>query len=65
MKNEFTNIAMTMAMGMAVGFGLCIVGQKMINSHQQSTCKDKPDHTLVLTTGFIGDAYYCIHNRNL
>ena len=65
MKNEFTNIAVTMVMGMAFGFGLCIVGQKMINNLQRTTCKDRPDHTLVLITGFIGDAYYCIHNRNL
>lgn len=65
MKNEFTNIAVTMAMGMAVGFGLCIVGQKMLNNHQRTTCKDKPEHTLVLITSFIGDSYYCVHNRNL
>lgn len=65
MKNEFINIAVTMTMGMAVGFGFCIIGQKMINSHQQTTCKDKPEHTLVLSTGFIGDAYYCIPNRYL
>lgn len=65
MKNDFINIAVTMTMGMAVGFGLCIVGQKMINSHQQASCKDKPEHTLVLITSFIGDSYYCVHNRNL
>jgi uncharacterized membrane protein YgdD (TMEM256/DUF423 family) len=65
MRNDFSPIALAVMAGVAIGMFASLFGQKAINQHHLKTCGDKVNHTLVHTTGFLGDTYYCVHNKYL
>jgi len=64
-KNHMFDAVLAIVMGTGAGMLLSVFGQKLLNQHYIATCNDKPNHNLVLTTGFLGDTYYCIHNAYL
>ena len=49
--------------GAGLGFGLCFVGQRLMNEYYKDSCSKKPEHVLVLGHGFFGDTYYCTHRQ--
>lgn len=65
MRNDFSPIALAVSAGVAIGMLASVFGQKAINQHHLKTCRNKVNHTLVHTTGFLGDTYYCVHNKYL
>jgi uncharacterized membrane protein YgdD (TMEM256/DUF423 family) len=65
MRNDFSPIALAVSAGVAIGMLASVFAQKAINQHHLKTCRNKVNHTLVHTTAFLGDTYYCVHNKYL
>lgn len=49
--------------GIGAGMLLSVAGQKFLNGYYQATCKDRANHSLVYTHGFLGDTYYCVKSH--
>jgi hypothetical protein len=56
---------LAIVVGTGIGMLLAVGSQKLINQHHSKHCTQKPSHQLVMVTGFLGDTYYCIHQRDL
>ena len=64
-KHHMLDATLSIVMGTGIGLLLSVFGQKMLNKHYQTTCKNKTTHSLIYTQGFLGDTYYCINNKYL
>jgi len=62
-NNHFTHACLAMVLGVGSGILLSVAGQKMLNQHTIKTCPSKPGHQLVMISGFVGDAFYCMDKR--
>lgn len=65
MNDRLIDPVIAVVLGTGVGMLLSVFGQKLVNQHYLKTCHDRPNHNLILTRGFLGDTYYCIHNAYL
>jgi hypothetical protein len=61
----FAHSVVAIVMGTGIGMLLSVFGQKMLNTHYQRTCNDRPHHNLIYVQGFLGDQYYCIKTAEL
>jgi len=64
-KHYMLDAVLAITMGTGIGLLLSVFGQKALNQHYLRTCNQKPNHNLVMVTGFLGDTYYCLHNAHL
>lgn len=57
-----TTVHPCVALILGTGLGLLasVGAQKMLNSHYQATCHQRPEHNLIYIRGFLGDSYYCV-----
>jgi hypothetical protein len=63
--NTRLNAYLALTVGTGIGMLLAVGSQKLINQYYTKHCPQKADHQLVMITSFLGDAYYCIHKRDL
>lgn len=61
MNDRLIDPVIAVVLGTGVGMVLSVFGQKLLNQYHLKTCNDRPNHNLVMTQGFLGDTYYCIH----
>jgi hypothetical protein len=47
-------------LGIGMGLFTSVGAQKLLNSHYQATCHQRPEHNLIYIRGFLGDSYYCV-----
>jgi len=64
-KNHLFDSVLAIAMGTGIGLLLSVFGQKAVNQYYLKTCNARPNHNLIMVSGFLGDTYYCIHNAYL
>lgn len=48
--------------GIAVGFTICIGGQKLWNKYEKAECRNETGRSLVYMKTFIGDSFHCVSN---
>lgn len=66
MRNHyFIDSCVAIVLGIGSGMLLSVGAQKILNSHYQATCNDRPGHNLIYTRAFLGDTYYCIETKYL
>ena len=63
MKNDFTQALICMILGITTGMFLSVEGQKVLNKYIIRTCPKQVNHQLVMISGFVGDAFYCMDKR--
>ena len=59
-SNHFVDSCVVIVLGTGLGLLASVGAQKLLNSHYQATCPDRPHHNLIYTRGFLGDTYYCV-----
>jgi len=64
-KNHMFDAVLAITMGTGMGLLLSVFAQKGLNQHYLKTCNQRPNHNLIMVTGFLGDTYYCINNAHL
>ena len=64
-KHYMFDAVLAITMGTGIGLLLSVFAQKGLNQHYLKTCNQRPNHNLIMVTGFLGDTYYCIHNATL
>ena len=64
-KHYMFDAVLAITMGTGIGLLLSVFAQKGLNQHYLATCHDRPNHNLIMVTGFLGDTYYCINNAYL
>lgn len=59
---DMTKPALAVLMGTALGFAICIGGQKLWNRYEKAECRTAANMNLVYMKTFIGDTYHCVPN---
>lgn len=65
MKNDFMQALICMILGVTTGMFLSVEGQKVLNKYIIRTCPKQVNHQLMVVSGLIGDAFYCVDKRYL
>ena len=52
-----------MILGITTGMFLSAEGQKVLNKYIIRTCPKQVNHQLMVVSGLIGDAFYCVDKR--
>ena len=64
-KHYMFDAVLSITMGTGIGLLLSVFGQKALNQHYLQPCHDRPNHNLIMVTGFLGDTYYCIKDAHM
>lgn len=71
MERNFVQPFLAVLIGVGLGGGICVLGQKHLNKLAINECKAQADQhmisqrRLILIQSWVGDAYYCAHLRHL